>query len=179
MMVMHLQESERCAVHYNNIYITRAECDWDVAALEDNYWGAMCAIRVITTHRNLHKSFRVKIWDGGGTGYYRVPVELKLREFLSELQVLLRWIAIEDKVEVKILSRNGKLNQKLQGRRYTEANWYWLHKEYKGKTNCSSFQSIYTSLLTNEIILKELNKKRKIKINFTGGTNQIGKERKG
>jgi Domain of unknown function (DUF4939) len=35
--LMRLQESERCAVHYNNIqYITRAECDWDVAALEDN-----------------------------------------------------------------------------------------------------------------------------------------------
>jgi hypothetical protein len=26
-MLMCLQESERCAVHYNNIYITRAECD--------------------------------------------------------------------------------------------------------------------------------------------------------
>jgi hypothetical protein len=34
--LMCLQESERCAVHHNNIYITRAECDWDVAALEDN-----------------------------------------------------------------------------------------------------------------------------------------------
>jgi hypothetical protein len=45
--------------------------------------------------------------------------------------------------------------------------------------NSSSFQSIYTSLLTNEIILKELNEKRKIKINFKGGTNQIGKGRKG
>jgi hypothetical protein len=45
--------------------------------------------------------------------------------------------------------------------------------------NSSSFQSIYTSLLTNEIILKELNKKRKMKIDFKGGTNQIGKGRKG
>jgi RAB protein geranylgeranyltransferase component A len=35
-LLMRLQESERCAVHYNNIYITRAECNWDVAALEDN-----------------------------------------------------------------------------------------------------------------------------------------------
>jgi hypothetical protein len=41
----------------------------------------------------------------------------------------------------------------------------------------SSFQSIYTSLLTNEIILKELNEKRKMKMNFIGGTNQIGKDR--
>jgi hypothetical protein len=45
--------------------------------------------------------------------------------------------------------------------------------------NSSSFQSIYTSLLTNEIILKELNEKRKIKINFKGGTNWIGKGRRG
>jgi hypothetical protein len=45
--------------------------------------------------------------------------------------------------------------------------------------NSSFFQSIYTSLLTNEIILKELNEKRKIKINFKGRTNQIGKGRKG
>jgi hypothetical protein len=45
--------------------------------------------------------------------------------------------------------------------------------------NSSSFQSIYTSLLTNEIILKELNEKRKMKINFKGGTNRIGKGRKG
>jgi hypothetical protein len=42
----------------------------------------------------------------------------------------------------------------------------------------SSFQSIYTSLLTNEIILKELNKKRKMKINVKGGTNRIEKGRK-
>jgi hypothetical protein len=35
-LLMRLQMSERCAVHYNNIYITRTECDWDVAALEDN-----------------------------------------------------------------------------------------------------------------------------------------------
>jgi hypothetical protein len=40
------------------------------------------------------------------------------------------------------------------------------------------FQSIYTSLLTNEIILKELNEKRRMKINFKDGTNRIGKERK-
>jgi hypothetical protein len=45
--------------------------------------------------------------------------------------------------------------------------------------NSSFFQSIYTSLLTNEIILKELNEKRRMKINFKGGTNRIGKERKG
>jgi hypothetical protein len=44
--------------------------------------------------------------------------------------------------------------------------------------NSSSFQSIYTSLLTNEIILKKLNKKRRIKINLKGGTNRIGKGRK-
>jgi hypothetical protein len=35
------------------------------------------------------------------------------------------------------------------------------------------------SLLTNEIILKELNEKRRVKINFEGGTNQIGKGREG
>jgi hypothetical protein len=40
-----------------------------------------------------------------------------------------------------------------------------------------SFQSIYTSLLTNEIILKELNEKRRMKINFKGGTSQRGKDR--
>jgi hypothetical protein len=51
--------------------------------------------------------------------------------------------------------------------------------KYEGKTNSSSFQSIYTSLLTNEITLKELNEKRRMKIKFKGGTNQIGKERKG
>jgi hypothetical protein len=34
--LMRLQESERCAVYSNNRYITRAECDWNVAALEDN-----------------------------------------------------------------------------------------------------------------------------------------------
>jgi hypothetical protein len=45
--------------------------------------------------------------------------------------------------------------------------------------NSSSFQSIYTSLLTNEIILKELNEKRRMTINFKGGTSQIGKGRKG
>jgi hypothetical protein len=45
--------------------------------------------------------------------------------------------------------------------------------------NSSFFQSIYTSLLTNEIILKELNEKRRMKINFKGGTNWIGKGRKG
>jgi hypothetical protein len=33
--------------------------------------------------------------------------------------------------------------------------------------------------LTNEIILKELNEKRKMKINFKGGTNWIEKGRKG
>jgi hypothetical protein len=43
--------------------------------------------------------------------------------------------------------------------------------------NSSSFQSTYTSLLTNEIILKELNEKRKMKINFKGGTIRIGKDR--
>jgi hypothetical protein len=43
--------------------------------------------------------------------------------------------------------------------------------------NSSSFQSIHTSLLTNEIILKELNEKRRIKINFKGGTSWIGKDR--
>jgi hypothetical protein len=42
--------------------------------------------------------------------------------------------------------------------------------------NSSSFQSIYTSLLTNGIILKELNEKRKMKMNFKNGTNWIGKE---
>jgi hypothetical protein len=36
----------------------------------------------------------------------------------------------------------------------------------EGKMNSSLFQSIYTSLLTNEIILKELNKKRKNKNKF-------------
>jgi hypothetical protein len=51
--------------------------------------------------------------------------------------------------------------------------------KYKGKANSSSFQSIHTSLLTNEIILIELNEKRKMKINFKGGTNQIEKGRKG
>jgi hypothetical protein len=45
--------------------------------------------------------------------------------------------------------------------------------------NSSSFQSIYTSLLNNKIILKELNEKRKMKINFKGGTNWIGKGREG
>jgi hypothetical protein len=45
--------------------------------------------------------------------------------------------------------------------------------------NSSSFQSIHTSLLTNEIILKELNKKRRMKINFKGGISQIEKGRKG
>jgi hypothetical protein len=42
--------------------------------------------------------------------------------------------------------------------------------------NSSSFQSIYTSLLTNEIILKELNEKRKMKINFK---NRTKSDRKG
>jgi hypothetical protein len=51
--------------------------------------------------------------------------------------------------------------------------------KYEGKTNSSLFQSIYTSLLTNEIILKELNEKRRIKMDFKGGTNRIGKGRKG
>jgi hypothetical protein len=32
-------------------------------------------------------------------------------------------------------------------------------KKYEGKMNSSLFQSIYTSLLINEIILKEVNKK--------------------
>jgi hypothetical protein len=41
--------------------------------------------------------------------------------------------------------------------------------------NSLLFQSIYTSLLTNEIILKELNERRKMKINFKGGTNWIEK----
>jgi hypothetical protein len=45
--------------------------------------------------------------------------------------------------------------------------------------NSPSFQSIYTNLLTDEIILKELNEKRKMKINFKSGTNWIGKGRKG
>jgi hypothetical protein len=45
--------------------------------------------------------------------------------------------------------------------------------------NSSLFQSIYTSILTNVIILKELNEKRKMKIDFRVGTNWIGKERKG
>jgi hypothetical protein len=71
----------------------------------------------------------------------------------------------------------GNWIKNCKGCKYTEANWYWLHKEYEGKTNSSSFQSIYTSLLTNEIILKELNEKRKMKINFKGETNRIGKER--
>jgi hypothetical protein len=51
--------------------------------------------------------------------------------------------------------------------------------KYEGKMNSSSFQSIYTSLLTNEIILKELNEKRRMKINLKDGTSQIGKGRKG
>jgi hypothetical protein len=42
----------------------------------------------------------------------------------------------------------------------------------------NSFQSIYASLFTNEIILKELNEKRKMKINFKDGTNQIENGRK-
>jgi hypothetical protein len=45
--------------------------------------------------------------------------------------------------------------------------------------NSLSFQSIYTSFLTNEIILKELNEKRRMKINLKNGTSQIGKGRKG
>jgi CTP:phosphocholine cytidylyltransferase-like protein len=73
----------------------------------------------------------------------------------------------------------GNWIENCKDRKYTEANWYWLHKEYKEKTNSSLFQSIYTSLLTNEIILKELNEKRKMKINFKGRTNRIGKGRKG
>jgi hypothetical protein len=40
--------------------------------------------------------------------------------------------------------------------------------------NSLSFQSIYTSLLTNEIILKELNEKRKMKINFK--VNKLDRE---
>jgi hypothetical protein len=34
--------------------------------------------------------------------------------------------------------------------------------------NSSSCQGIHTSLLTNEIILKELNEKRRMKINLKG-----------
>jgi hypothetical protein len=41
-----------------------------------------------------------------------------------------------------------------------------------------SIKVVTTSLLTNEIILKELNEKRKIKINFKGGTIWMEKERK-
>jgi hypothetical protein len=66
-----------------------------------------------------------------------------------------------------------------KGRKCTEAKLILTSQKYQGKTNSSSFQSIYTSLLTNEIILKELNEKRKMKINFKGGTNWIGKRRKG
>jgi hypothetical protein len=62
--------------------ITRAECNWDVAALEDNCWGAKCAIRIITTHRNL--------WSTNG---------VEVEGFLSESQGLLRWITIENEVE--------------------------------------------------------------------------------
>jgi hypothetical protein len=40
------------------------------------------------------------------------------------------------------------------------------------------FQSIYTSLLTNEINPKRDNKKKSRKINFKGETNRIGKEKK-
>jgi hypothetical protein len=51
--------------------------------------------------------------------------------------------------------------------------------KYEGKTNSSLFQNIYISLLTNGLILKELNEKRRMKINFKGGTNRIRKGRKG
>jgi hypothetical protein len=44
--------------HYNKIIKQRAKCDWDVAALNDNCWGAMCAILVITTHINLHNTHK-------------------------------------------------------------------------------------------------------------------------
>jgi hypothetical protein len=46
-----------------------------------------------------------------------------------------------------------------KGYKYTEAKLKLTSQKYEGKTNSSSFQSIYTSLLTNKIILKELNKK--------------------
>jgi hypothetical protein len=58
-------------------------------------------IRVITTHRNLHKSFKSRdmgrgwywlLWSTGG---------VEVKGFLSELEGLLRWIAIENKVEVE------------------------------------------------------------------------------
>jgi hypothetical protein len=61
--------------------ITRAERNWDAAALEDNCYGARCAIQVITTHRNLQKSLRVEIWDEDGTGYYGVLAESKSKGF--------------------------------------------------------------------------------------------------
>jgi hypothetical protein len=81
---------------------------------------------------------------------------------------------MENEVKVRILSCNEEQSQKLQR--------YWSQTEtdftkYEGKMDFLSFQSIYTSLLTNEIILKELNKKRRMKINFNDRTNWIGKGR--
>jgi hypothetical protein len=49
----------------------------------------------------------------------------------------------------------------------------------EGKLTCSSFQSIYTSFLTNEISLKGVDEKKSRIINFKGETNRIEEEGKG
>ena len=70
------------------------------------------------------------------------------------------------------------MENKVEDRKYTEAGLSSTSQN-EGKTNSSLFQSIYTSLLTNEINLKGDSEKKSRKINFKGETNQIGEERKG
>jgi hypothetical protein len=113
-------------------FITRAECDWDVAALEDNCWGARCVIWVFTTHRNLHKSFKSRDMERGWYWLLWSTGGVEVEGFLSESQGLLRWIAIKDEVEVENTKSQWRTESKVaKVANILRLNWYWLHKIWR------------------------------------------------
>ena len=74
------------------------------------------------------------------------------------------------------------MENEVESRKDTKGNVVAILKltsQSEGKTNSSSFQSIYTSILTNEISLKGADEKKSEIIKFKGETNRIEQEGRG
>jgi hypothetical protein len=64
--------------------ITRAECDWNVAALGGQLLRCeVCDSGNHNTQKPSQVFLRIKILDEGGTGYYGVPAESKSKGFFK------------------------------------------------------------------------------------------------